>query len=107
MNQSYPAYGDEFVESQTDFYASSIEKRAPFKPSPRFFQSVWTARNGTNESAYLVILPRNEDTQGVYPTKYQWRDYDRLQNEFNQSHMVYRSQQTRIYLTSERAEKYK
>jgi len=98
-NQSIQAYGDEYVESQTDFYASEISVRSDFSPGPNYYTPIWSARTGVNETAFIVLLPRNIDTGGVYRTKSNWVSNEKLDELFERSHIVYRSQETVIYQT--------
>ncbi|WP_434522786.1 DUF2206 domain-containing protein [Halorubrum sp. AS12] len=96
---SIQAYGDEYIESQTDFYSAAITERVGFTPGPNYYKSIWTARNGTNETAYLVLLPRNIDTNGVYETKYRWHSMDKLEPIYQNSSVIYHSNETNIYIT--------
>jgi len=96
-NESIQAYGDEYVESQTDFYSSEISQRIGYTTGPNYFDSPWTVRNGTSEPAYFVLLPRNVDTGGIYGSKFNWRDMDGLSEVFRESQIIYRSDQIIIY----------
>ena len=98
-NRSSEVYGDEYVESQTDFYASDISGQINFTPGPNYYSSVWSARNGTDQSSLIVLLPRNTDTGGVYEGKYLWHHMDGLRSVYSNSSLVYRSTETRIYYT--------
>jgi hypothetical protein len=90
-------YGDEFVESQTDFYAQSLREETGQTIGPAFYTSIWSARNGVNESAYLIVLQHNIDTGGVYERKYLWHPWDGLTDVFDTSSIIYQSGKSNIY----------
>jgi uncharacterized membrane protein len=95
-----PLYGDDLAVAQVDYFRGQITESTGSVPAGARYQSLWTARNGTNASALLVTLPHNADTGGVFVReKYNWTAYGELSSQFTDSHRIYNGEGTVVYLT--------
>ena len=96
-------YGDRLTWAQVDFYNGLIQSEIEtgYTPSKGFYKPLWSTRNGTNESAYLVLLPHNMDTNSLaVQSRYDWRSMDELAPVIRQSEVVYDSEDSIVYRTT-------
>jgi uncharacterized membrane protein len=101
VGENRSMYGDDIATAQVDYVRGQITDQIGRVPVGARYQSLWTARNGTNRSAFLVVLPHNTDTGGVFVNqKYNWKAYDGLNKQFEESHRVYHGADSDIFLTS-------
>lgn len=93
-------YGDEYVQSQTDFYQGALEPRVPFKPQPPYYDPVSAVNRSSFGNGYILLLERNFDTNGFYEAKYEWSPFGVLQLVLGQSNQIYDSRSARIYAST-------
>jgi len=93
-------YGDDLAGAQVDYYRGEISGEVNGVPSGSSYSSIWEVRNGKHGPAYLVLLPHNLDTDGVFVTgKYDWRALSTATPIFKNSSVIYSTGYNKIYLT--------
>lgn len=99
VGENRTLYGDDLAEAQVDYYRGRITERLGRVPTGARYQSPWFARNGTDGPAFMVLLPHNVDTGGVFhESKYDWRAYGPLEDRFAAAHKIYAGHDSAVYL---------
>jgi hypothetical protein len=92
--------GDDLAEAQVDYYRGEITGYVDGIPTGASYASIWTARNGTMDRSYLVFLPHNIDTDGVFVDgKYDWRSFNQSGSILDGYNVVYSTDKSKIYLS--------
>lgn len=95
-----PLYGDDIAVAQIDYLRGQLTDQIGTVPAGSRYQSLWSARDGTDGDSLLVVLPHNADTGGVFVgQKYNWTAYGGLEDEFRRSNRVYHGADSRVFVT--------
>jgi len=101
-NPNASLYGDFHTAGQVDYVKGRITEYTDTVPKGSTYKTLWDARNGTNTSAYLVVLPHNFKTDVAFVgSKYTYEPIDPLQGTFRDSNRVYHSKGAVVYKTTD------